>query len=69
MLSVMNKLDLVTVMQELREGLVKAFYSDLGIDKDEIFISDGAKCDVIRLQVPPRCIGLLKLITFRLSQI
>ncbi|KAG0586020.1 hypothetical protein M758_2G056100 [Ceratodon purpureus] len=37
--------------KELREGLVKAFYSDLGIDKDEIFISDGAKCDVIRLQL------------------
>ena len=29
----------------LREKILENEYKDLGIDKDEIFISDGAKCD------------------------
>lgn len=35
----------------LRAGIGKAFYADLGIDETEIFVSDGAKCDITRLQL------------------
>ncbi|GKF81759.1 LL-diaminopimelate aminotransferase, chloroplastic, partial [Tanacetum coccineum] len=34
----------------LRAGLASIFYADLGIEEDEIFVSDGAKCDISRLQ-------------------
>lgn len=37
-------------MTELREKLAKVWYEGL-VDADEVFISDGAKCDVGRLQV------------------
>lgn len=36
-------------MEELREKISKNLYNDL-VDKDEIFVSDGAKCDISRLQ-------------------
>lgn len=39
-------------LQPLRAGIGAAFYADLGIDETEIFVSDGAKCDITRLQVP-----------------
>jgi LL-diaminopimelate aminotransferase len=39
------------VLQPLRAGIQKAFYADLGIEETEIFVSDGAKCDITRLQV------------------
>lgn len=38
-------------MQPLRSAITATFYSDLGIGEDDIFVSDGAKCDISRLQV------------------
>lgn len=42
-------------MTALREKIAEVFYRDLGdcwpIDADEVFISDGAKCDIGRLQL------------------
>ncbi|KAF1875050.1 hypothetical protein Lal_00007666 [Lupinus albus] len=35
----------------LRSAIVSTYYKDLGIDDDDIFVSDGAKCDISRLQV------------------
>ncbi|CAN1167564.1 LL-diaminopimelate aminotransferase, chloroplastic [Linum perenne] len=35
----------------LRTAIHSTFYADLGIDDDDIFVSDGAKCDISRLQV------------------
>ncbi|XP_057976839.1 LL-diaminopimelate aminotransferase, chloroplastic [Malania oleifera] len=35
----------------LRYAIASTFYSDLGIEEDDIFVSDGAKCDISRLQV------------------
>ncbi|XP_021903811.1 LL-diaminopimelate aminotransferase, chloroplastic [Carica papaya] len=35
----------------LRAAIAKTFYGDLGIEEDDIFVSDGAKCDISRLQV------------------
>ncbi|CAN0880144.1 LL-diaminopimelate aminotransferase, chloroplastic [Linum grandiflorum] len=34
----------------LRAAIRSTFYADLGIDDDDIFVSDGAKCDISRLQ-------------------
>lgn len=35
----------------LRAAIASTFYSDLGIEEDDIFVSDGAKCDISRLQI------------------
>jgi LL-diaminopimelate aminotransferase len=35
----------------LRSAIASTFYPDLGIEDDDIFVSDGAKCDISRLQV------------------
>ncbi|KAJ0078291.1 hypothetical protein Patl1_37264 [Pistacia atlantica] len=35
----------------LRAAIASTFYRDLGIEEDDIFVSDGAKCDISRLQV------------------
>ncbi|KAF2320747.1 hypothetical protein GH714_030486 [Hevea brasiliensis] len=35
----------------LRAAIASTFYGDLGIEEDDIFVSDGAKCDISRLQV------------------
>ncbi|PRQ22153.1 putative LL-diaminopimelate aminotransferase [Rosa chinensis] len=35
----------------LRTAIAKTFYDNLGIEEDDIFVSDGAKCDISRLQV------------------
>eukprot|EP01018_Ginkgo_biloba_P031029 Gb_40794 [translate_table: standard] len=35
----------------LRAALSKTFYGDLGLKDNEIFVSDGAKCDISRLQL------------------
>ncbi|KAH0940776.1 hypothetical protein HID58_000413 [Brassica napus] len=35
----------------LRAALAKTYYNGLGIGEDDIFVSDGAKCDISRLQV------------------
>jgi hypothetical protein len=34
----------------LREALAKTFYPGL-VNADEVFVSDGSKCDIARLQV------------------
>ena len=38
-------------VQQLRARLASTFYSSLGIDEDDIFVSDGAKCGISRIQV------------------
>jgi hypothetical protein len=38
-------------MQKLRSAIVATYYPDLGIEDADIFVSDGAKCDISRLQV------------------
>ncbi|XP_043817152.1 LL-diaminopimelate aminotransferase, chloroplastic isoform X2 [Manihot esculenta] len=35
----------------LRAAIASTFYQDLGIEEDDIFVSDGAKCDISRLQL------------------
>ncbi|GLT41883.1 hypothetical protein SLA2020_159150 [Shorea laevis] len=35
----------------LRSAIASTFYSNLGIEEDDIFVSDGAKCDIARLQL------------------
>ncbi|KAG7014919.1 LL-diaminopimelate aminotransferase, chloroplastic, partial [Cucurbita argyrosperma subsp. argyrosperma] len=35
----------------VRALISKTFYSDLGIGEEDIFVSDGAKCDITRLQL------------------
>ncbi|KAK4788036.1 hypothetical protein SAY86_019355 [Trapa natans] len=35
----------------VRAAIASTFYKDLGIEEDDIFVSDGAKCDISRLQV------------------
>ncbi|CAL1372925.1 unnamed protein product [Linum trigynum] len=37
--------------KSLRAAIRSTFYAHLGIDDDDIFVSDGAKCDISRLQV------------------
>lgn len=34
----------------LREAIAKTFYPDM-VNADEVFVSDGSKCDIARLQV------------------
>ncbi|XVF36789.1 hypothetical protein REPUB_Repub19eG0088400 [Reevesia pubescens] len=35
----------------LRKAIAGKFYQDMGIKADEIFVSDGAQCDISRLQI------------------
>ncbi|KAK6257431.1 hypothetical protein QUC31_000890 [Theobroma cacao] len=35
----------------LRKGIAEKLYQDMGIKADEIFVSDGAQCDISRLQM------------------
>ncbi|KAM3313830.1 hypothetical protein ACQJBY_032998 [Aegilops geniculata] len=37
--------------KKLRAAIAATYYQDLGIDETDIFVSDGAKCDISRLQV------------------
>ncbi|CAI5479760.1 unnamed protein product [Closterium sp. Yama58-4] len=37
--------------QALRAAICATWYSKLGITEDEVFVSDGAKCDIARLQM------------------
>ncbi|KAL6867481.1 hypothetical protein ACP4OV_015505 [Aristida adscensionis] len=37
--------------KKLRAAIAATYYADLGIDEADIFVSDGAKCDISRLQV------------------
>ena len=38
-------------VQKLRTAIAATYYPDLGIEETDIFVSDGAKCDISRLQV------------------
>lgn len=37
-------------LEELRAKIANVLYKGLGIEKDDVFVSDGAKCDIARLQ-------------------
>ncbi|GAB4838379.1 hypothetical protein Ancab_027914 [Ancistrocladus abbreviatus] len=37
--------------KQLRASIASSFYGNLGIDEGDIFVSDGAKCDISRLQM------------------
>jgi len=37
--------------KKLRAAIAATYYADLGIEDSDIFVSDGAKCDISRLQV------------------
>ena len=37
--------------EDLRESIANAFYGDTVINPAEIFVSDGSKCDIGRLQM------------------
>lgn len=37
--------------KELREKIATKLYSGTGVQADEVFVSDGAKCDISRLQM------------------
>ncbi|CAI5978059.1 unnamed protein product [Closterium sp. NIES-65] len=39
------------LVQALRRGIVAAFYEGMGVAHDDVFVSDGAKCDIARLQM------------------
>ncbi|KAE8771112.1 hypothetical protein D1007_57067 [Hordeum vulgare] len=36
---------------KLRAAIAATYYADLGIEEADVFVSDGAKCDISRLQV------------------
>ncbi|KAK6121472.1 hypothetical protein DH2020_044788 [Rehmannia glutinosa] len=36
--------------KELRKAIAETFYKDMGIQDTEVFVSDGAQCDISRLQ-------------------
>lgn len=37
--------------EELRKAIAEKFYKDMGIQGSEVFVSDGAQCDISRLQM------------------
>lgn len=37
--------------KKLRAAIASTFYENLGVEESDIFVSDGAKCDISRLQV------------------
>jgi aspartate/methionine/tyrosine aminotransferase len=41
----------ILLLQALRRAIAETFYRDLGVKENEIFVSDGAQCDISRLQV------------------
>lgn len=38
-------------LQELRVAIAERFYKNTGVKGNEVFVSDGAQCDISRLQV------------------
>lgn len=42
---------LCPILQPLRMAIAEILYKDMGIKAEEIFVSDGAQCDISRLQV------------------
>jgi LL-diaminopimelate aminotransferase len=43
--------EMYTWMQSLRKAIAEKIYPNMGISGSEVFISDGAQCDIARLQV------------------
>ncbi|KAL5210157.1 hypothetical protein ABZP36_005780 [Zizania latifolia] len=43
--------DQTSLIFKLRAAIAATYYADLGIEETDIFVSDGAKCDISRLQV------------------
>ncbi|XP_020578783.1 aminotransferase ALD1 homolog [Phalaenopsis equestris] len=37
--------------KELRKVICETIYKDMGIKDNEVFVSDGAQCDIARLQL------------------
>ncbi|CAL9126542.1 unnamed protein product [Musa textilis] len=37
--------------KKLRAAIASTYYKDLAVEETDIFVSDGAKCDIFRLQV------------------
>ncbi|KAL3635307.1 aldolase [Castilleja foliolosa] len=37
--------------EDLRKAIAEKFYKDMGIQDEEVFVSDGAQCDISRLQL------------------
>ncbi|XP_074327889.1 LL-diaminopimelate aminotransferase, chloroplastic-like isoform X3 [Apium graveolens] len=37
--------------EPLRAAICSEYYANLGIEADDVFVSDGAKCDISRLEV------------------
>lgn len=46
----------VVRVQAVRSALAKTFYGEFGVKDEEIFVSDGAKCDISRLQACTTCL-------------
>ena len=38
-------------MGDLRQRIAESCYANTNIKADEVFVSDGAKCDIARLQI------------------
>jgi LL-diaminopimelate aminotransferase len=43
--------EIYTCPQSLRKAIAEKIYPNMGISGSEVFISDGAQCDIARLQV------------------
>ena len=54
-------------MQKVRSAIAATYYADLGIEDSDIFVSDGAKCDISRLQVPKELASSLLSLQFMLK--
>jgi LL-diaminopimelate aminotransferase len=42
---------MLELTQSLRKAIAEKIYPNMGITDSEVFISDGAQCDIARLQV------------------
>ncbi|CAI9766919.1 unnamed protein product [Fraxinus pennsylvanica] len=56
------------LFEQLRAAIAKTYYENLGIEEDDIFVSDGAKSDISRLQKFYR-IGMLLMVVDALDEI
>lgn len=39
------------MFQALRKAIAETFYQDAQVKENEVFVSDGAQCDISRVQV------------------
>ncbi|KAI4337741.1 hypothetical protein L6164_016119 [Bauhinia variegata] len=37
--------------KEIRKAIAETFYQDMGVKENEVFVSDGAQCDISRIQI------------------